>query len=81
MQAAAEAPAEAPLCPAGYAMFRNDSDDLVKVTLLDGSNRPRTARVRPRGFEVFPIEYAHLIPVRAPQLVEVSRTAAEPDQP
>lgn len=69
---------DAPRCPPGYAMFRNtDPINVVKVTLMDGNNRPRTAKVKPNGFEVIPIEYAHLMAARAPQLVEVGRTPAD----
>ena len=69
---------DAPRCPPGYAMFRNtDPINLVKVTLMDGNNRPRTAKVKPGDFEVIPIEYAHLMAARAPQLVEVGRTPAD----
>lgn len=68
-----------PLIPPGSALFRNPTELPVKLVLLDGANRPSTFRWAPNGGEnVVPLEYAHLMRNRAPQLVEVDRRPAEP---
>lgn len=63
-----------PTPPEGFAMFHNPSADVVKVSMLDGDNRPRTATWRPGEHNVVPLAYARLMKDRAPQLVETGRT-------
>lgn len=68
-----EPAAPVPMCPPGTVLYRNASEDMVVVELLDGDNRRTKVRVPPGDFGVFPLAYADLMPARAPQLREVAR--------
>lgn len=59
----------------GEALFRNDSDVTVKFTLRDEGNRPVKVECPPGELCSIPVEYADLMPRRAPQLAEVDRRA------
>lgn len=71
--------AHAPKAPPGYAVLYNGSEDTVTVELRDGDNQPRRTKVKAGRYEVFPLAYVKVAISRAPQLVEINRTAAEPD--
>lgn len=66
-----------PTPPQGFAMFHNPTADTVKVSMLDGDNRPRSIVWRANDYNVVPLAYARLMKDRAPQLVETGRTPVE----
>lgn len=72
-------PKDAPPCPAGAALFQNTSSLPVKFTLRDEGNRPQVIKAAPGEFCIVPVEYADLIPRRAPQLEFIARKPRDPD--
>lgn len=71
--------AAAPLrAPPGAALFENTTDDPVRFTVRDEGNRPQRVECEPRGVCMVPVEYADIVPKRAPQLKERDRQARPP---
>lgn len=62
--------------PSGFVLFHNPTERDVKFTVMDEGNRPRPIFVKTGKTSLVPIEYARIVPDRAPQLVELGRKAA-----
>lgn len=65
-------------CPEGAALFENTTDQPVRFTLRDEGNRPQRIECEPKGNCIVPVEYADVVPKRAPQLRFVTSRARRP---
>lgn len=62
--------------PPGFAAYHNPTDKDVRFVVMDEGNRPRPVQVKAGKVGLVPVEYARIVPQRAPQLVELGRRAA-----
>lgn len=65
-------------CPAGFAVFYNPTEIDIGFEVRDEGNRKRKVRCNAKKTTMLPVEYARIVPDRAPQLVELGRKAPEP---
>lgn len=76
----ADAPAALPVVapppdmPPGFVLYENVSQDAVRFTVRDSGNKERLIKCAPGKKVLVGLEYASVIPDRAPQLREVTRT-------